>query len=159
MAERQNELTSAIASHLAMLQKHLHDASAPVKDALKYAGRALEMVEESGASPPLELIPSLLREFKQSRWGDGDPAAIQRILGEFGEQTGYSEFVHRDADGNVTKIDEPLPWVLVDRINRWMVDQLAAQARKSATIGDHGWTPAPESSHPPPSVISVPCGG
>ena len=156
VAERQNELTSAIASHLAMLQKHLHDASAPVKDALKYAGRALEMVEESGASPPQDLIPRLLREFKQSRWGDGDPAAIQRILGEFGEQIGYGEFVHRDADGTVTKIDEPLPWVLVDRINRWMVDQLAAQARKSATIGDHGWTPAPEPPHPPPSVTPDP---
>jgi hypothetical protein len=152
-AERQAELTATIASHLAMLQKHLGERSAPVKDALKYAGRALTTVEESGMTPPEGLIPSLLREFKQSRWGDADPSAIDRILAKFGEQSGLADFVERDADGNVTRIKHPLPWVLVDRINRWMIDQLGAQATRSATMNEHAWE-VPSSPPKPPPVVT-----
>jgi adenine/guanine phosphoribosyltransferase-like PRPP-binding protein len=141
--ERQSEVVGAIASHLAMLKGHLTDSSAPMKEALKYGGRALEQVESSGARPPDGLIPELLREFKQSRWGEADPGAVTRLAAEFADRSGLGDYVKRNAQGEIVELVHPLPWVMVDRITSWMMDQLAAQTVKATTMEEHAFEPPP----------------
>ncbi len=141
--ERQSEIAGAISSHLAMLKGHLADPSAPMKEALKYGGRALEQIESSGSRPPDGLIPELLREFKVSRWGEADPGVVDRLAARFADRTGLSDYVKRNAQGDIVELVHPLPWVMVDRIAGWMIDRLAEQAVKATTMEQHAFEPPP----------------